>query len=327
MPGDGFYRIKPNEKADAEEEYLNFLNQNKLSEITKKLLEREREEVYEVMAELVRSLHDKNGDLTEQFYDKCTYERLSKNKDSKKSSSSSQFLTGLEYNLLLQSAAQFGYTSLVAQFAFETAVLGEPLDLQTYSQCLTAFKQSCQDRAHMHANSSSDGRQNEFNRSDDKNHPTPAQADEDAQAADYMRLLMTKDLTNSDDIALANTLIEGAGAKKHVRNSAKMSTVAVEDSDDVTAEFVRRLDTKSAAIQPAISHSHDKDHAQYKRATQGASGQHASSALEGCSARMADTFQVTTIDGDQASEEVFTLEPFGQMDQAVKDALLKLGHM
>lgn len=160
MPGDGFYRIKPNEKTDAEEEYLNFLNQNKLSEITKKLLEREREMVFEVMAELVRSLHDKNGDLTEQIFERCTYERLSKNKDSQKSSSSSsqQFLTGLEYNLLLQSAAQFGYTSLVAQFAFETAVLGEPLDLQTYTQCLTAFKQSCQDPAPVHASLASDRR-------------------------------------------------------------------------------------------------------------------------------------------------------------------------
>ena len=93
----------------------------------RKLIQREKQLDQKLSNALVGSLHDKDGEMTEQLYVRMLHSRVS-SKGSSDSNNSEEpwrgFMTGLQYNLMLGSAAKFNRPDLFDQIMIESTILG-----------------------------------------------------------------------------------------------------------------------------------------------------------------------------------------------------------
>lgn len=97
-----------------------------LTDILKKVIDRDAEIDHPMTHALIAQLHDKDGRLIEKIYERLLKERLSNEKKV------GAYMSQLHYNMMVQSAAVYKRHRLLAQLILETTVLDVPLDTQSY---------------------------------------------------------------------------------------------------------------------------------------------------------------------------------------------------
>lgn len=100
--------VKDREEVEAED-VVDILKRSDMRDIIQQLLEREKPLDEKLIATLVSSLHDRDGALINQLYLRLLDERTSITKPDRceNSKDGPTFMTGLQYNMMLSSAAAF----------------------------------------------------------------------------------------------------------------------------------------------------------------------------------------------------------------------------
>lgn len=110
---------------------VELLIKNNLVDILKKVIAREQMDPKLTHA-LIAQLHDKDGRMIERIYERLLQERLTKEE------SIGNFMSPLQYNMMVQSAAVYKRHRLLAQLVLESTVLGVPIDTQSYIKTIIA---------------------------------------------------------------------------------------------------------------------------------------------------------------------------------------------
>ena len=309
---DGFFpRVKAADEIQTVED-LQAVPDHMLPDIARSLIYQEKEIDSKLSQALLRRLYDKDGILVERLYDHMLHSRVYSDKKGSTSSSASgsaqwMTMTGESYNLMIQSAARSNRHQLLAQLVFESTVLGMPLDTQTY---ITALRYQQREQS----------------------------------AVRYLREQLPREV-HADDVSFVESMVSVA----EVASIQTEQVPRAQDSTDLPTNFASvesigqievGIDEKAVAKELTGAEEEEEEEAECammayffseaEDVPRRAPARPAALrfALEGCSPLMAASFESGDdgeVEFDETTEaEAEYFDPFGQMNDEVKQVLLRL---